>query len=78
MKDERTNMKLHQLSNGNWIDLKTVTAITILQPSGDIPYRLVVNHLNAPQYWEVQTFDDAIKQRDELATLVNKAQPTTY
>jgi hypothetical protein len=70
-------MKLHKLTNGNWIDISTVTAIVKLErtqcwPGGPIhPARVV---LHAGQAVEVLPCDDeqqAAEIADELAVLVN-------
>lgn len=70
-------MPLHQLSNGNWIDPKRITAIVALERTqcwdgGPIhPARIVVH---AGQQVEVCVCDDeeqARKMRDEFAVLVN-------
>jgi len=72
-------MKLHQLSNGNWIDLKTIKAIRALPRErgfyGDVHAdRLIIEH--GQRGIEILNCDDAeqcVEMRDEIAALVNSA-----
>lgn len=73
-------MKLHKLSNGNWIDLTRVTSISMAKrvqcwPEGPVyPDRLIVRCDKTPE--EVISCDDAHQaslMMDELAALVNEA-----
>jgi hypothetical protein len=73
-----TEMKLHQLSNGDWIDLRRITHVMALRrsqcfPGGPIcPDRVVVYvesvsaHLCVCDDWQ-----QAEEMRDELARLAN-------
>lgn len=76
-------MKLHKLTNGNWIDLSTVTAIVKLERSqcwqgGPIhPARVVVHSTASIELLVCDDESQACEMRDELAVLVNENKTDT-
>lgn len=76
-------MKLHKLSTGNWIDLKTVISIAMAErvqcwPGGPIyPVRIIVRFQpgseTQPQVIPCDDESQALTMMDELAALVNEA-----
>ena len=68
-------MKLYQLSNGAWIDLRCVTSINPLPSASDRlsteRARVVLRHGHITEVLICNDDDDAVRLANELATLVN-------
>ena len=73
-------MKLHQLSNGNWINPALITAIvraerTECWPGGPIhPARVIVHAGHVVEVLPCDDDEQAAAMRDELAALANQAE----
>jgi len=66
-------MKLHQLPNGNWIDLSMVCEVTAI-PSPDVV--VVKGAHDTCHTIACPSYEEACKVRDDIARLVNTATQT--
>lgn len=84
-------MKLHQITNGDWIDLSIVTSISAAAPHPEmliskeagltiepISARVIIRTTESTHMYvlEFNDFNEACKARDELARLVNGVSPS--
>jgi len=71
-------MKLHQLSNGSWIDLSTVSSIRVLptiEGYTNVLYRarVAVFHRDGTETLLANDDEDAAQQASIIAQMVNEA-----
>jgi len=65
-------MKIHQLPNGNWIQMAGVSSINYYCQEEHPQHTVTITCQTAPQCCRFETENEATAYRDALANLVNE------